>query len=282
MTMLATNTGASTQPLPKDAVVSLAHALERFNESSSKLEQQHAALLQEVEDLRSQLRRKDEEIKRNERLATLGETAAALAHEVRNPLGAMTLFLSMLRSDIGDRPDALMLVEEIEKSVSSLEHVVSNVLHFAKNNTLSFAPLNVHSLVQEVEHHFSNLYAPMVTFSLELAGNPYIVADGQALRQCLYNLITNALQVMEYRGRIDIQVNDRDESNGVTLIVKDSGPGIAEEMMPRLFEPFASGRREGTGLGLSIVKRLIQAHAGSIAVSNTPGATFFIDLPRKR
>jgi signal transduction histidine kinase len=278
MTMLA----AKNSGIPQESVASLAQALERFNESSSKLERQHSALIEEVEELRSQLRRKDEEIKRHERLATLGETAAALAHEVRNPLGAMTLFLSMLRSDIDDRPEAVTLVEEIEKSVASLEHVVSNVLHFAKNNSLRLAPLNVHSVVQEVEHHFSNLYTPAVAITSDVSGNPYIIGDEQALRQCLYNLFTNSLQAMDYKGRITVYVRDHERKDGVTLVVQDSGPGIPQEILPNLFEPFTSGRREGTGLGLSIVKRLIEAHGGTITVSNAPGAMFVIDLPRRK
>lgn len=276
--MLATK----TPRIPQENVASLAQALERFNESSSKLERQHSALLQEVEDLRAQLLRKDEEIKRSERLATLGETAAALAHEVRNPLGAITLFLSMLRTDVQDHPEAISLVDEIEKSVASLDHVVSNVLHFAKNNSLRMAPLNIHSIVREVAHHFSNLYAEMVEIVLDFSGNPYILGDEQALRQCLYNFVTNSLQAMEHSGRIEISVHDRVNSDGVTLTVRDSGPGIPAEILPQLFEPFVSGRREGTGLGLSIVKRLIDAHEGIISANNSPGATFVIDLPRRK
>ncbi|NDE81910.1 MAG: 16S rRNA (cytosine(1402)-N(4))-methyltransferase, partial [Actinobacteria bacterium] len=88
-----------------------------------------------------------------------GETAAALAHEVRNPLGAITLFLSMLKSDVEDRPQAVNLVDEIERSIASLDHVVSNVLHFAKGKKLQSGPVNVHSLLREVHTHFANLYA---------------------------------------------------------------------------------------------------------------------------
>jgi phosphoglycerate-specific signal transduction histidine kinase len=123
-----------------DPMAGLVEVMERFNESSSKLELRHTALMREVEDLREQLRAKDEEIKRSERLAVLGETAAALAHEVRNPLGAMSLFVSMLKGDLGERPQSIELVEEIEKSISSLNQVVSNVLHFAKNNKLNLSP----------------------------------------------------------------------------------------------------------------------------------------------
>jgi signal transduction histidine kinase len=266
---------------PQKAIASLAEAMERFNESSSKLELRHTVLMQEVEELREQVRRKDEEMKRSERLAMLGETAAALAHEVRNPLGAISLFVSMLKSDLSDRPQSLGLVDEIEKSISSLDQVVSNVLHFAKNNKLHLGPVNVHSLVQEVRQHFSGLYGSNARIFASLNGNPFLVADEQALRQCLYNLMTNALQVTAFAGEIAISVTEDEATDTVSLVVRDNGPGIPAEIMPRMFEPFASGRREGTGLGLSIVKRIVVAHGGEISARNTPGAELTVVLPRR-
>lgn len=268
------------QRILPEAANGLAQMLERFNESSEKLEQRHTALMEEVEELREQLQRKEEEIKRSERLAMLGETAAALAHEVRNPLGAITLFLSMLKSDVDDRPQAIELVDEIEKSVASLDHVVSNVLHFAKSSKLQRGPVNIHSVLREVHTHFASLYAPAATIELAVQGNPFVVADDQALRQCLYNIITNALQVTGYRGTIRIAADDRSDSEGVVITVSDDGPGVPEQMRSRIFEPFTSGRSGGTGLGLSIVKRIIEAHGGTITVANMPGAEFTISLPR--
>ena len=273
---------ASKQKAPNaHPMANLVEVMERFNESSSKLELRHTVLMQEVEDLRGQLRAKDEEIKRSERLAVLGETAAALAHEVRNPLGAISLFVSMLKGDLADRPQSLDLVEEIEKSISSLNQVVSNVLHFAKNNKLHLSPINLHSVVQEVGQHFSSLYGATAKLSVSLEGNPFIIADPQALRQCLYNLITNSLQVTGFSGSVSISVSDADSEGPVTLVVRDSGQGIPEEIFQRLFEPFASGRREGTGLGLSIVKRIVVAHGGEISARNAPGAEFTVVLPRR-
>jgi signal transduction histidine kinase len=269
------------QAVAKPVVGDLAQVLERFNESSQKLELRHSSLLAEVEELRAQLQRKEEAIKRSERLAMLGETAAALAHEVRNPLGAITLFLSMLKSDVEDRPQSLVLVDEIERSISSLDHVVSNVLHFAKGKKLQRGPVNVHSLLKEVHSHFINLYSSSANISLSVSGNPFILGDDQALRQCLYNIITNALQVTCFRGSISIQACDCAERDGVTISISDNGPGIPPEIMANLFEPFTSGRPGGTGLGLSIVRRIIEAHSGEINARNVEGAEFQIVLPRQ-
>jgi signal transduction histidine kinase len=125
------------------------------------------------------------------------------------------------------------------------------------------------------------LYGATAHISVSVEGNPFIIADPQALRQCLYNLITNSLQVTGFSGSISIAVSDTNPEGPVTLMVRDSGPGIPAEVFPRLFEPFASGRREGTGLGLSIVKRIVVAHGGEISARNEPGAKFTVVLPRR-
>jgi signal transduction histidine kinase len=264
------------------SAASLLGAIDKFNESSAKLEAHHAELIAEVERLQEQLRKKDEEIKKSERLAMLGETAAGLAHEIRNPLGAITLFVSMLRRDVEDRPAALELLDQVERSIRSLDGVVSNVLHFAQNKRPALAPINVHSVCQELYQHFSGLYSPQSNFELSLSGAPFVKADEQGIRQCLYNVILNALQAVSFAGKITIDVSDSQKEDGVIIAVSDDGPGVPDHIMSNIFEPFTSGRREGTGLGLSIVRRIVEAHGGEVSVVNTPSARFSIFLPRHR
>jgi signal transduction histidine kinase len=270
------NQGAS-----QESVASLLGLIERFNDSTSKLETRHVELLSEVAELQEQLRKKDEQVKRSERLAMLGETAAGLAHEIRNPLGAITLFVSMLRRDLRDRPESLELLDQVDRSIRSLDGVVSNVLHFAQSKRLIVSPINVHSIVQELQQYFSSLYSPQSQFDVQLSGNPYIKADEQGVRQCLYNIILNALQAVSFAGAIKIVVADSESSDGVSITISDDGPGVPEPIMGRLFEPFTSGRREGTGLGLSIVRRIVEGHGGVVSAKNTPSAEFIIFLPRR-
>ena len=260
---------------------SLLGVIERFNESTAKLEARHVELISEVERLQDQLRHKDEEIKKSERLATLGETAAGLAHEIRNPLGAISLFVSMLRRDLQDRAETLELLDQVELGIRSLDGVVSNVLHFAQNKRPNVAPINVHSVCQELYQHFSTSYSPQSTFDLKLSGNPFIKADEQGIRQCLYNVILNALQAVSFAGKISIDVADDNKSDGIIITISDDGPGIPAHLMSDLFEPFTSGRREGTGLGLSIVRRIVESHGGEVSVVNKPSAEFSIYLPRQ-
>lgn len=277
-----TNLVSSMKPVEglEQLAPSLAGVIERFNESTSKLETRHAELQREMEQLREQLRQKDEQVKRAERLALLGETAAGLAHEIRNPLGAITLFVSMLRSDLQDRPESLKILDQVDRGIKSLDAVVSNVLHFARNIRLRVGPMNLHSVVQELNHHFSSLYSPQSSFELGLTGNPFIRGDEQGIRQCLYNVIMNALQAVSFAGSISVTVGDSPIDDAVAIVIEDDGPGIPEEIVDTLFEPFTSGRREGTGLGLSIVRRIVEAHGGNITVRNTPHAQFTITIPR--
>lgn len=278
-----TNLVTTIQPVEglEQLAPSLAGVIQRFNDSTSKLETRHAELQREMEHLREQLKQKDEQVKRAERLALLGETAAGLAHEIRNPLGAIALFVSMLRSDLQDRPESLKLIDQVDRGIKSLDAVVSNVLHFARNIRLRVCPMNVHSVVQELHHHFASLYSPQCSFEVGLTGNPFIRGDEQGIRQCLYNVIMNALQAVSFAGTISVTVGDAPARDAIAIIVEDDGPGIPSEIVDTLFEPFTSGRQEGTGLGLSIVRRIVQAHGGEVSVKNTPHAQFTITIPRE-
>jgi signal transduction histidine kinase len=129
--------------------------------------------------------------------------------------------------------------------------------------------------------HFSSLYSPQTAFEVVVEGNPFLLGDEQGIRQCLYNIVTNALQAISYAGTIRVSVADTGDESGVQIVVSDDGPGIPGEILGKLFQPFTSGRREGTGLGLSIVRRIVDAHGGIVSARNTPHAEFIITLPRK-
>ena len=256
----------------------LAVAFRRFSAASARLERRYAALQRETESLRAQLRIKDLEIKRAERLALLGETAAALAHEVRNPLGAIKLFVSLLRRDLEDRPDSLRLAGEIDKSVTALDNVVSNILHFSKDERESFGPVNLHALLQEQLEHLAAGGEGGVRFITDLRGNPYVNGNEHSLRQVLSNLLLNAVQAVRPSG--SVKILSRDEKEALSLVVHDDGPGIAPEILDRLFDPFVTTKSNGTGLGLAIEKKIVGRHGGRVEAVNQGGACFTLTLPR--
>ena len=256
----------------------LEQAFERFNEASKRLEERYGDLLQETELLRAQVREKDLQIKRAEKLAALGETAAGIAHEVRNPLGAMRLFISALRRDLEHRPESLRILSFLDQNISTIDHVVSNILQFAKNNNSSMAPLNINSIIREQAEHF--LVSPVSShITLELSDDGFMLGNEHALRQVLYNLLMNAQQATCYRGEIKVRSSVA-ASNELVVQVRDNGPGIDESVRMKIFEPFVTTKNEGTGLGLAVVRQIVEEHRGSIAAHNDGGACITLTFPR--
>lgn len=257
----------------------LADAFERFNAASARLEEHHEELQEEIITLKEKLREKEQEIERAARLATLGETAAAIAHEVRNPLGAIKLFLSLLKQDVQDNAAAQKLITQIDAGIVSIEHVVSNILHFTKEAPQNIAPVNLHLLLNEQAALLEPLHKGKASIAVHTSGNPYLPGDEHGLRRAIYNLLLNALQATRFAGKLTVSCS-RDEAERLMIECRDNGPGIPEQIIPRLFEPFVTSKNEGTGLGLAIVKRIIQQHGGAITAFNDNGAVFRISFQR--
>ena len=262
--------------------VTLQLAFKRFSEAGHRLEKKYELLRHEAEELRARLREKDAEIARTARLAMLGQTAAAIAHEVRNPLGSIKLFVSLLKQDLADRPDSLQIVDGINKSLATLDNVVANILQFSRQQKSSFAPVNIHSIIQEQAATLLPADRQSLSVRLDLQALPFISGNEHALRQVFCNLILNAFQAMRYSGNLSIRTWNADE--GVfKAAVSDSGPGIPEHILCNIFEPFVTSKNEGTGLGLAIVKKILSEHHGHIEAANGEsgkGAVFTITLPR--
>lgn len=257
----------------------LEQAFERFSEASKRLESRYEALLKETEVLREQIREKDLAIKRAEKLSMLGETAAAIAHEVRNPLGAMKLFVSLLQRDMADRPESGKLLSHIDQNISTLDHVVSNILQFAKKQSVSMSPVNVHSILREQVEHF-RMGPASSGISMNLEGEQFILGNEHALRQVFYNLLLNAQQATRYQGSIEI-TSRRNGDGTLELCIRDSGAGIDNTVLEKVFDPFVTTKNEGTGLGLAVVRQIVEEHGGSIRAANASGAQFTISFPQK-
>lgn len=266
----------STMPQDTESVIAASKA---FIAAGAELQEKYALLAQEAQALREQVALQAEEIKKSERLAMLGKTAAGIAHEVRNPLGAIKLFLSLLKEDLKEQPSSLELVNEIEKSTTALDNVVSNILHFAKNSQPLMAPVNMHVLLQEEVEEIKKSRPNEAKFNLKLSGNPYIKGHESSLKQVISNLLINALQATANAGEITLEYSETD-NGAAKLIVKDNGKGIPQKVIERIFEPFVSTKNEGTGLGLAIVKRILDQHNATISVTNCDGACFTIVFPR--
>ncbi|MCI5065373.1 ATP-binding protein [bacterium] len=257
----------------------LSQAFQKFSEASMLLQSRYTELKEESQTLRLELEKKEAEIKRGERLATLGETAAALAHEIRNPLGAISLYTSLLKDDLSGQPEQQELVVAIDRGITTLNHVVSNILHFAKSTTPPFAPISLESLLREVCSEFQEVHSES-TIRCCLRGNLRILGDETALRQLFSNLILNALQAQQLRGFVAIVAYGTED--GVRVKIRDHGEGIPSDHIQQIFDPFMTSKPEGTGLGLAICKEIAKTHGAELSAQNRRnGAQFLISFSRQ-
>jgi signal transduction histidine kinase len=254
----------------------LAELMSAFTEVTGKLQQTHESLQREVIRLQGELRQANEQLQRSKRLAALGEMAAGIAHEVRNPLGSIGLYARMLEQDLVDRPAERETAGKIASAVRGLDAIVGDVLSFARElrvsrERLSAADLLAHAAeVCLADHEGAGGAGVRVELPRE---DVELWADGVQVQQALLNLVRNALQAMEDSPenprvlRLDAW-RDGDLGGEVVLAVSDTGPGVGEDVIDRMFNPFFTTRRTGTGLGLAIVHRIADAHGGRVRVYN--------------
>ncbi len=205
-------------------------------------------------------------LREQERLAQLGQMAATVAHEIRNPLSIMKGSAEVLARKFGQQGQEMVsfIIEEIDR----LNRLVDNFLRFARQPQLNMAPISLPEFFQE-------LLAPMQPDGVRAEipeGLPPVLADRDALQQILLNLIRNAREACQKDCTIIITAQSvRRPGRGVLIRVADTGPGIPPEVLSRVFEPFFSTRATGSGLGLAICKQLTEAMGGTIHISSEPG-----------
>lgn len=269
-------------PRISEREMELSAIISAYNDVTERLKGAHERLHDEVARLREELRRKNEELRRSERLAALGEMAAGLAHEIRNPLGGIALYASMLERELADHPKVGGAASKISVGVRSLERLVTEILDFAQEHRLEPQTHRMSEIIRALE----DAVCPWAAESQgALAIEPDALAcevycDRHRLHQVLLNLVMNGLQASGVGGRVTLGAAARGDG-GTEIHVTDNGPGIPEAHLHRIFNPFFTTKASGTGLGLAIVHRIIEAHGGTIRGGNLPsgGARFVIILP---
>lgn len=235
-----------------------------------------------IETVVATLHQREREILRAEQLAAVGQLAAGVGHEIRNPLTAIKLIVQAAIED--GTPDALTLadLQVIESEVRRIEQSLQTFLDFARPTKVERHPVDLIGVVRGVAglvRGRADRQKVAVIVDV-LTEQVVLTADPDQLRQVILNLCLNALDVMPTGGTLTIRLR-APAGGAVAVEVSDTGPGIAPAMMPRLFTPFASSKDTGLGLGLVISKRIVEDHGGTIDATNRPeGATFFVTLPR--
>ncbi|HEX7600939.1 MAG TPA: ATP-binding protein, partial [Polyangiaceae bacterium] len=220
---------------------------------------------------------------KRERLAALGELAAIVAHEVRNPLGVIYNAESSLRRVVGTSKDGAVLLDIIHEECRRLNQIVGDLIDFARPRELSMQPEPLPRVVQEaVDIATSQPDAPATRVVQTVqASLPLVPMDRRLIRQAIANIAINAIQAMPHGGSLRVAVRYDAADSSTTVEITDEGGGIADDVLPRIFEPFFTTKAKGAGLGLAVVKRIIEDHGGRIVVSSRAGSgtTFAIRLP---
>ncbi len=250
--------------------------------TSSALVDEHGHFLGHVvhfQDI-TELRKLERGLRRNERLSAIGELAASVAHEIRNPLAAVAGCAELLEGQVeGDENERLLRI--IQRETARLANIVTELLDYTHPRALVRTEVDLRGDLGELAESFradrSNAAIELV---VTLPDQPVMaLVDSAQISQVLWNLVRNAAQAMDGEGRLELGLT-RTEAN-VELSVRDHGAGIAAADLERIFEPFFSTKASGSGIGLALVQRIIEAHGGQIEVHSTlgVGTQFVIRLP---
>jgi len=242
-------------------------------------------LARELDVMADAVEEREHRLVRSERLATVGKMAAQVTHEVRNPLASIGLYAELLGDEIADAPEARRLVSSISSEVDRLTEITETYLRFARLPQPKLEREDLAAVVASVaEFARAELTQSGITLELELPSAPVeVAADENQVRQALLNLIRNAREAMAGGGRLRIAVGGSAADGAAVISVTDSGPGIAAENLPKIFDPFFSTKTKGTGLGLALVQQIAVEHGGRAEVESDPiggrGTTFRVILP---
>ncbi len=278
--------------------INLNAAFSSFNKTAATLQASFETLKKRVEELNKELefknreiermRRLEEQMDRNTRLAAMGEMAVQIAHEIRNPLGSIELFTSILQKEITN-DNHKKLLEHISSGIKNLNHVISNLLTFTKQPNPIFKRFDVHKFLDDLLQ-FGRFLLNNNNIRLEKEYSPSLPSgwgDEELLKQVFLNLILNAVQAMPNGGilkvRTKLKKKLRDNTPFIEIRILDTGDGISEDNLKKIFNPFFTTRERGTGIGLAIVHNIIELHKGIIEVESEigKGTIFTILLPTK-
>jgi two-component system sensor histidine kinase PilS (NtrC family) len=226
----------------------------------------------------------EENMRRHERLATVGSLAAGIAHEIRNPLASLSGSIQMLREELDLNADSKRLMDIVLRETERLNLIITDFLDYARPKNSRQERIDLNNLLQETVTLFRNSrdFREGISLHCDFITMHAVMGDPLRLRQVFWNLLINAAQALDDRGSIWITVSSsKEHADEITITVMDNGSGILPENLGKIFDPFFTTKNQGTGLGLAIAYRIIEDHKGAIDVKSVPGkgTTFTIHLP---
>lgn len=248
-------------------------------------------LLQEIkawnEELELRIRKESEALKKahaevvqSQKLATLGYLAAGMAHEIRNPLNSISLFVQLIKEGVDDL-ERVEYIDKILKEVDRVDATLRKLLDTARRPRFELTEVSIEEVIRKALDSFTpQIRAQNIQLNFSFRKNlPHLMADQAEIQQIFTNLFLNAVDEMPDSGRLDIELDY--DNKDIIVLVSDSGNGIPEEHLPNIFDPFFSTKSRGTGMGLPIVLRIVKNYGGKIEIASTgnSGTTFLIRLP---
>jgi PAS domain S-box-containing protein len=230
-------------------------------------------------------KRVEQRIQHAEKMASLGQLAGGIAHEINNPLGVILCYTELLKSQLADFPHGFEDVAIIEKHAVNCQRIVADLLEFARGQETARRPTDLNPTIEEVVRMMDHQFRQQrCTIELDLApGLPLVKIDANKMKQVYLNLLMNSRQAINGRGIIRIKTRHLPDAGQVQISFWDNGVGIPPEIIDRIFDPFFSTKKtgEGTGLGLSVSYGIIKEHGGDIQVESERGqwTRFTIELP---
>ncbi len=242
-------------------------------------------MVRQLRESRDEIQRLHQtQMSRAEHLATMGELAAGLAHEIRNPLAGIAGVVEIIGRDLPASSPARAVVKEVRQEVMQINRIVSDLLECARPRPPETRLSDLHATVEHAVM-FSRQQALSKSIDIEFHHDPLpleVEHDSNQINQVLLNLLLNSIQSIDHSGKITVKT----ERHGTlaAVAITDTGRGIAPEHLPHIFRPFYTTKGNGTGLGLSLARRIVEEHGGRVEVNSTlgQGSTFTVFLPLRR
>ncbi len=275
---------------PVDALVTATRHLKagELNYRIGRLQDEYGEVATSFNEMATSLKEHYHRMQWAEQIVVLGELAGGLAHEMRNPIAGIKGAMLVLSSNHSLSKEYRDIFLKVIGQIQHIESLLNSLLNFARPPKPNFMLINLNEIFEETislaEKHRLLLSKKSQGITIVRNFDPHLpktIADPVQLQQVFMNLLLNAVDAMPNGGTLTVQTSHEETSLFLHITIRDTGSGIDESMIDKIFRPFFTTKSKGTGLGLSITKRLVEQHGGTICVANNPsgGASFTIDLP---
>jgi signal transduction histidine kinase len=265
-----------------DGNLNVSVSFAKRNDEIGDLGRNFNQMVQQLRESRREIERLHRtQMSRAEHLATLGELAAGLAHEIRNPLAGIAGVIEIVGRDLPATSPARAVVKDVRQEIAQINRILTDLLQTARPHPPEIRPSDLNTTVEHAVM-LARQQALSRPITIELKKDPLLPEvehDSDQMHQVLLNLVLNAIQAIDGPGTIHVALSQDDDSAAIT--VSDSGRGIPTENMANIFRPFFTTKGNGTGLGLSLARRIVEEHHGHIEVASVlgKGSQFTVQLP---